>query len=141
MIFVMIGCINQLSQLYNFYYNFLSSFLTQIIFVMMPGRQPFNYHLCTNSIKASDLVDPSIKTNWQLLFFLCFSVIIHILVQLKTKFYKYKSMRSVHIISKTDFIKNVGIIDIDKHSMSSLATNILNVLLMSSTFVFFHNCK
>jgi hypothetical protein len=35
-----------------------------------------------------------------------------------------------------EFIKNIGIMDIDKNSMSSLALNTINVILFGSTFVF-----
>ncbi len=112
------------------------SFLSQTVFVLMPGRQPFNFHLCRNMVKHSDLVNPPIKVNWQLLFVLVCSFIIHVYANIKIKLYKYKKRHSVYIISMAEFIKNIGIMDIDKNSMSSLALNTANVILFGSTFVF-----
>ena len=102
----------------------------------MPGRQPFNFHLCRNMVKESDMVNPSIKTNWQLLSVLVCSFIIHVFANIKIKLYKYKERHSVHIISLNEFIKNTGITEIDKNSMSSLAINTINVFLFGSAFVF-----
>lgn len=100
------------------------------------GRQPFNYHLCTNRVKISDLTYPLIKTNWQSLFILIASLLIHIFIHIKIKIYKYKKRHTVHIISQTEFIKNIGILDIDKNSMASLATNVINLSLISTAFIF-----
>ncbi len=108
----------------------------KMLIKLTTGRQPFNYHLCTNRVKISDLTYPLIKTNWQSLFILIASLLIHIFIQIKIKIYKYKKRHTVHIISQTEFVKNLGILDIDKNSMASLATNVINLSLISTAFIF-----
>ncbi len=90
--------------------------------------------MCTNRIKTYDLSNPVVKTNWISLIILITSFVTHVLVQIKILTYKLKKKNSVHIISRTEFIKNVGILDIDQRSLSSLATNIINVVLTGILF-------
>lgn len=112
------------------------SFLSQIVFVMMPGRQQFIFYMCINRIKTSDLVSPDVKINWQMLFTIILSLVFQIFVEIKTRLLKYRTRHSVNIISQSEFIKNVGINDIDKNSMSSLVNNVIIVLLICTGFVF-----
>ena len=100
----------------------------------MPGRQPFNFHLCTNSIETSD--NPYAKINWQALVVFIFSFIIHVCVNLKIQYYKCSTSHSVPIISRKEFIKDLGITDIDNNSISGLVTNVLNVVLIFTSFLF-----
>ncbi len=103
---------------------------------LSPGRQPFNYYLCRNSIKTSDLVNPSIKINWQALVVLIFSAVIHVYIKIRIKYYKYSTTYSVPIISKGEFLKNLEIMDIEEKSISGLVTNVINVILIFASFLF-----
>ncbi len=106
----------------------ISSFLTQFVYVSMPGKQPLHYYLCSQMLKLSQLKDASsYKPNWQLTFLMIISFFLHIFANIKIRLYKRKQATSVSIISNSDFAKNCDISSMDKRALSDFVTNILGV--------------
>ena len=48
---------------FKIYFTFYSV-ISQFVYVFLPGRQPLNYHLCSNSIPGPS----QFKVNWQMIF-------------------------------------------------------------------------
>ena len=78
------------------FFNF--SFITQFVFVFLPGRQPLNFYLCSNLLKLSQVDDPSFKLNWQLTFLQIFSFLLHTFANVKIKLYKKKQEETVVVV-------------------------------------------
>ena len=45
---------------------FIFSSVSQFVFVFLPGRQPLNFYICSNTLKVSMVNNSSFKLNWQL---------------------------------------------------------------------------
>jgi hypothetical protein len=108
------------------------SFVTQFVFVFLPGRQPLNYYVCSNKLKVSLIDEPDFKLNWQLTFLQLFSLFLHVFANVRIKLYKVKQERSVFVISNLDHNKNGDISSIDNRAISDFVTNVLAVLATSS---------
>ena len=115
----------------NIFTCFVFSLISQIVFVLLPGRQPLHYHLCTN-IQLDDL---EFKPNWSLLILLMISFAIHIFVNVNIKILKAKKQNSYDVINFHDYIKCVDITAIEKQSISDFLTGFLSITA-SSTLIF-----
>lgn len=118
---------------------FCSSLISQFVFVYLPGRQPFNYYLCTQTITNDELYNQKLKFHWQLLGLQAASAVIQVLVAIKIKLHKLKEANSVHIISKLNFWKNNSMASIDSQEISDVVSNVCNMLIFCTTGIFTFN--
>jgi hypothetical protein len=108
------------------------STISQLVFVLLPGRQPFNYYLCTNKPES---VYQFAKINWLIIVIQLLSVATHIIINLKIDRFKEAQKKSIYIVSKSGYLKSLGILSMDKHAISDNAANAFNVVVMSTTSV------
>lgn len=72
-----------------------SSFISQLVFLSLPGRQPANFYLCSSSPGALNPDDESAKIHWQFVILQLLSIAVHVFINVKIKLYKVKMNKSV----------------------------------------------
>jgi hypothetical protein len=93
------------------------------VYVILPGRQPFNYQLCTG-LAAADQLTLSPKVNWQMMAVLAVSGATHIFGKLKMKGYKYKQKKLLESLSQS--------MKPDTPAMADLGSDAFNLLIFLS---------
>ena len=71
------------------------SFISQLVFLSLPGRQPANFYLCSSSPGALNPDDESAKIHWQFVILQLLSIAVHVFINVKIKLYKVKMNKSV----------------------------------------------
>ncbi len=84
------------------------SFLSQLVFNILPGRQPLEYHLCTGTDPAlqSDLI----KVNITLFAVYIISMILNIAIPIKIHLFQIRNKNSCHSKGKDNNTWNVWIL-------------------------------
>ena len=111
------------------------SLICQTVFVLLPGRPPLHYYLCSNKIDLSQLDKLPFKLNWPLLSLLTISFAIHIFVNVKVKIMKVKQQRSIDALTFSDKLKFGDILSMDNRSISDFFTSFMTVGVPCSFFL------
>ncbi len=99
------------------------SLICQFIYVILPGRQPLHYYLCTNLQPDKD---SQFKQNWPTLILQVVSLSIHIFVNVKIKILNKKQIKSVQQLTFSE--------QMESQSISDFLTSLL-VVVASSSFL------
>jgi len=111
------------------------SWISQSVFVFLPGRQSLRYYLCLNKIDLTEQDESSQKRNWSHLILMIVSFAIHIFVKIKIKILSAKQQRSLDVLTKADKTKFVDISSMEKRSMLDFFTSVLGVAATSSYII------
>ena len=111
---------------------FISSFISQCIFIHLPGRQPLQFYLCKGSFTPEEENLP-LKLNWLSLIIFCPSMIMHILIYIRIRYY-IKQQHSILPLTLSSCLKLEQISTMEKQSLSNNTTNICGVLALSLVF-------
>jgi len=118
------------------------SVLFQVLRAIIPGNQLVEYCLCTGEDPTPIILLPSFGRGY----IESFSLIFQILIYAKIWFYKRKAKKVIGPQVYSSYLKNVFIVAMDKDVISSLATDIVAVLVLAFGSVFimivnFKNCE
>ena len=109
--------------------------ISQSVFIILPGRQPVNYYLCTNQSDFSQTDNSSIKLNWSLMLVQILSFAVHVFVNVKIKILTAKQRRSLDVLTVADQQKFGDISLMDSRSISDFLTTFLTVASSSSFII------
>ena len=109
------------------------SFITQFVFVYMPGRQTNQYYICLGKSPPENLYNLPPKTNFPLLIILLLGSVVHVLISIKIFLFKnYVRQQDLATIHK--FILNkIYIASLEKHSMTDFTTNTCGIISFLET--------
>ncbi len=107
------------------------SLICQFIYVILPGRQPLHYYLCTNLQPDQD---SQFKQNWPTLILQVVSFSIHIFVNVKIKILNKKQIKSLQHWTFSEQMKLGDILSMESQSISNFLTSLL-VVVASSSFI------
>ncbi len=110
---------------------FFFSLICQSVFVILPGRQPLQYYLCSNKVDFSQMDDSALKLNWSFLVLQVFSVAIHILAKIRFQIFKVKQQQPVD----TQQIKYSDLLAMKKQSISKIFSSFLSIVVFSSAVI------
>ena len=109
-----------------------SSLISQLVYLSLPGRQPFNYYFCCNKIRHGQLIrGVAVKNNWTLIGLQAFSVLLHIFVKIRIRMFKNKQKNSESNPWTT--VKSNGMSIINKQTIANTGTNAFITFLFFST--------
>ena len=109
------------------------SFVSQFVYVFLPGQQPLIFYLCSGSFEAKSYYKLPKKINWSALIIQVLSIFLHFYVNIRVKMHKKKhqvtSFQQQEILSR------------EYQNITDIVTTACNVTLMglSSIIVFSFN--
>ena len=109
------------------------SLLSQAIFIILPGRQPIQFYLCTDNVPVEFESHP-LKLNWMMLILLTTSFILHICVWLKIAHFKAKHNLVVPLGQPAPVLPGNNTM-MENHSISNFVTNVFSLLSLSGIFI------
>ncbi len=113
------------------FFLFVSSLICQSVYIILPGRQPLHYHVCS----VLRVVEPELKQNWTLVVTMAITLTIHIFVNAKIKMLKIKQQHSHDVPTFSDFLKCEDISMMEQQTISDFLTSFLTVIAISIFFV------
>ncbi len=105
------------------------------MFLLIPGKQPLNYYLCSGNPESIDLNKLPFKLNWPLVLVQLFSVLLHLVISIKIYCYKKQLRKLVPVIQNTEHIKQLSQSKIDSVVITDFATNIFCVLIIGTLVI------
>ena len=108
--------------------NFSTSFriLSQTIYVLMPGRQPLQFYLCSNHLNR-EIASLPVKFNWLAIVLFIKTVFGHVFMSFKIRQLKEKQKRLVLPLTHPDQARFDCISIIEKQSLSDFVTNLFTI--------------
>ena len=113
------------------FFLIVSSLICQSVYIILPGRQPLHYHMCS----GLKVIEPELKQNWTFYFVLAISLTVHIFVNAKIKMMKIKQQHSHDVPTFSDFLKCEDISMMEQQTISDFLTSFLTVIAISIFFV------
>ena len=112
--------------------------MVQLVFVLLPGRQPLNYYLCLGNPNLIDLDSIPPKFYWPFFGITTISVIIYIGFNIMITMYKIKVKKSVSTIQikrsgQPQFINLI----VEKRQIADIASNIFGLLVFTLMVIYF----
>ena len=102
------------------------------MFVILPGRQPLNFYLCSSNPNMWDLDSEPPKLNWQILVIQTISIFIHIVFNARIKMYNLKLQKTVPVMHNTERAKQFNLTLIESRVITDFATNLFCLLVIGS---------
>jgi hypothetical protein len=100
------------------------SILSQIIFVLTPGKNPIHFYICVGEMPISEM-EHSVKLNYSVIALLISSILLHILAGFQLWVIRKKTIKKeTQYISK---FKNNSIVDND--NLASVTSNIISLMI------------
>ena len=111
--------------------NYFSSFVTQAIYIWLPGRQPFQFYLCSSQIRDG-LEHVPFKKNWASIIVLLLSIILYTVANLRIKYFKVKQRQTVEPLQHLGENQFVNIDFVENRSLSDYVTSACSILGISA---------
>ena len=102
------------------------------MFVILPGRQPLNFYLCSSNPNMWDLDSEPPKLNWQILVIQTISIFIHIVFNARIKMYNLKLQKTVPVMRNAERTKQFNLTLIESRVITDFATNLFCLLVIGS---------
>ena len=120
------------SQFWCFFINFVSvvaSLITQTVYVIVPGKNPLNYYVCTGRDPTFVQYEPS-KKNYPMVLILFVVIVWYLFVFVKIKMFEKKVVQGPSIQTNAWTLPPVGQV-VEKNTLANLGT----IALTFSTFL------
>jgi hypothetical protein len=105
------------------------SFISQIVYVWMPGRNPLGYYICTGKFPLSTIpLETPIKPNLPVVAVLVLSCCTHVYTALKLRQSKHRDENSKPkvVVDEKKSLKVFNVLT-DKHMLASFTSNIISL--------------
>jgi hypothetical protein len=116
------------------------SILSQVVFLLLPGRQPLNYYLCTGPSEGSpEILHSNAKVNWQLVAILSSSLVLHIAANMRIKLFKMKHSRQTkqcQLSTITKYKQKSAVAVIEQVVISDCIANVCILIALVSSGAF-----
>ena len=109
------------------------SFITQFVFVHMPGRQVNQYYICLGISPPEDLYLSPPKTNFPLLIILLLGIVVHVLISIKIFLFRNDIKQHDLATIQKFILNNISIASLEKHSMTDFTTNTRGIISFLET--------
>lgn len=109
--------------------TFMLSFLSQFVFVFLPGRNPLAYFVCKGNFPVSQIpMDQPVKINYPVYVLILTSIVIHIVIGIRLK--KARSLNQQLFLETAVKTKGIYNTILEKKMLANFKTNIISITVL-----------